>query len=229
MSILEFGQHESIDLGRDALGKADNVRVRIYNRKELIEELEGVLSLRHERVTKKQAGKIKTRTGASPARHTLDAVVEDLRMIPEEQYKLNETNRVRFNERAMRVFNSKAFTGALSIMQIVNFTNAVYGLTLVTAGREDRIIVAKNLLNTIGIGAQLSDSLLSFRRAHLLAIGENMQPKVCLTKFRWLVLRAVPLLVFFVFGIASKQLMHLTLMQQLRGLERVSHLLSVLM
>ena len=174
VSILEFGQHESIDLGRDALGKADNVRFRIYNRKELIEELEGVLSLRHERVTKKQAGKIKTRTGASPARHTLDAVVEDLRMIPEEQYKLNETNRVRFNERAMRVFNSKAFTGALSIMQIVNFTNAVYGLVVEIANNEkSREGIAKKLINTIGIGAQLSDSVLHFKRAQMLYLGKE--------------------------------------------------------
>ena len=80
-----------------------------------------------------------------------------------------ELNANKFNQKAAKILNSRAFTGALSVIQILNFRAAM--VKLVNDPKW------KNLANVVGVSAELTEAVGLFQQAYIKSMGKSISKR----------------------------------------------------
>lgn len=92
--------------------------------------------------------------------------------ISKKEFRNANVNSKRYNAKAANFLKSRGFTGTLTGIQLLNFSNAVLGLTE-TFKDEDAEFMdqLKSGVNFIGVSADLSEAFMNLKSAHLSARG----------------------------------------------------------
>nr|BFF39927.1 hypothetical protein BACY1_17320 [Tenacibaculum mesophilum] len=171
VKVFHFSKNEGIQISAKAFGVDfdPNLHVTVLGpNKKLLSEFKTEF-IEHHKLYGKNA-----RTAGGEHRMK---VGDEVKNITKEDYtknQINQKNAQRFNERAYKVLNSRGFTGVLTGLQILNFNNACLGLQEAFGKEKSLTTRGKNILNTVGIGAELTEASLQLYKAHSIAVGKKV-------------------------------------------------------
>ncbi len=173
--IFKFGNTDLIEMDASKLGaKFDpNLEIVVTDARKQVQTIVAD-KIKHQRLYGKKSI-------AAGGNHLLE-VGDQVEDISNDLYKINQGNAKRYNQKAAQFLNSRGFTGVLTGLQVLNFSNAVLNIF----SKENNSIhdYSKATINAIGISAELTDASLKLRQAHLNAVGNTVSADKLVSKIR---------------------------------------------
>lgn len=172
--VFKYGNTNMIEMDASLLGATfdPNLEIVVTDTNKQVEKIVAD-KFKHQRIYGQ-------RSMAAGGNHVLE-IGDEVENISRNEFRINEGNAKRFNQKAADFLNSRGFNGVLTGLQVLNFSNAV--LNLFTES-DTKHKLAKNLVNSFGIGAELTDVSLKLTQAHYNAIGNTLSANKLISKIR---------------------------------------------
>ena len=160
------GNTSNISVKAELLGLDPNVEVHITNADGSTQSFVGE-SVEHKPLNGKQS---RAKGGSNQLQ-----IGDKVKDVSEYEYRKNELNGKRYNQKAAKFFNSRGFNGVLFGLQVINIANSVNGL-VETLGNEKSSDgqKIKSFVGTVGVSVDLANAYGTLRQAHLRATAQNV-------------------------------------------------------